>query len=219
MNTFKLAGLIAISFMLLGCNQTEENKKSNTIKPISAAAEMSSSLPQGHPDIAADPQKIVAPMLKTKRGTVKEVINAAGYTYALVDNEGQHIWVAGPETAIEVGQIVAWRRDMPMANFTSPTLNRTFEIIYFISKFQSPDSVKSNINEGIVSESFVSGGYVYLKVKANQTELWLAAPETEIQNGVSISWNGGAVMHNFKSTTLDRVFDEITFVDSFIVKS
>jgi hypothetical protein len=66
------------------------------------------------------------------QGTVKETMNAAGYTYVLVEADGNTIWLAAPETVLQVGQTVAWSGGMAMKDFHSGTLDRTFEQIYLV---------------------------------------------------------------------------------------
>jgi outer membrane lipoprotein-sorting protein len=64
-------------------------------------------------------------------GKVVETMNSGGYTYVNLENNGQKTWVAMPETPVKVGQQVQCRPGMEMRNFTSKTLKRTFESIYF----------------------------------------------------------------------------------------
>lgn len=64
-------------------------------------------------------------------GTVVETMNAGGYTYVLLDTGREKIWAAGPQTAVRVGDKVRLQGGMPMRNFLSKSLNRTFETIYF----------------------------------------------------------------------------------------
>ncbi|NJD19347.1 MAG: hypothetical protein FIA95_08725 [Gemmatimonadetes bacterium] len=66
------------------------------------------------------------------QGTVKETMNAAGYTYALVEADGVAIWLAAPETVLSIGESVVWNGGMAMKDFHSNTLDRTFETIYFV---------------------------------------------------------------------------------------
>jgi len=66
-------------------------------------------------------------------GTVVQSMNSGGYTYALVEQDGQQNWFAMPETEIKVGEEVAFAPGAVMTNFSSRTLNRTFETIYFTS--------------------------------------------------------------------------------------
>jgi len=71
------------------------------------------------------------------RGTVLETMDAAGYTYVLLDTaEGQR-WVAVQQTTVTVGDTVQTDQGMAMQNFTSQSLNRTFEVIYFSGALQN----------------------------------------------------------------------------------
>lgn len=67
----------------------------------------------------------------TLQGTVLETMNSNGYTYLQLDAKQGKIWVAIPETQIKTGQSVTCAPGMPMYNFSSKTLNRTFETIIF----------------------------------------------------------------------------------------
>ncbi len=64
-------------------------------------------------------------------GKVVETMNSGGYTYLCVENAGNKTWVAIPNTPVKVGQMVTCQPGMVMNNFTSKTLNRTFESIIF----------------------------------------------------------------------------------------
>ena len=64
-------------------------------------------------------------------GKVVETMNAGGYTYVSVEKDGKKTWVAIPPTEIRVGQEVTLQPGAEMRNFTSKTLNRTFESIIF----------------------------------------------------------------------------------------
>lgn len=64
-------------------------------------------------------------------GKVAETMNSGGYTYVCLENNGKRTWVAIPQTAVKVGQEVNCQPGMEMKNFTSKTLNRTFEGIIF----------------------------------------------------------------------------------------
>jgi hypothetical protein len=64
-------------------------------------------------------------------GTVVETMNSGGYTYALLENNGMQNWAAMPPTELKVGDNVELKSGMAMQNFSSKTLNRTFDTIYF----------------------------------------------------------------------------------------
>ena len=74
-----------------------------------------------------------APAAVGNSGTVVQTMNSGGYTYVLLDKDGNQTWAAMPETEIEVGEEIDLAPGAAMPNFTSRTLNRTFETIYFTS--------------------------------------------------------------------------------------
>ena len=64
-------------------------------------------------------------------GTVSQRIDAGRYTYLELQAEKATIWAAIPSTEVKVGDVVEIRSPSAMENFQSPSLKRTFEIIYF----------------------------------------------------------------------------------------
>ena len=58
-------------------------------------------------------------------------MNAAGYTYVEVDENGKKTWAAVMETKITKGDVVEFPDSAPMVDFYSKTLNRTFPTIIF----------------------------------------------------------------------------------------
>ncbi len=64
-------------------------------------------------------------------GKVVETMDAATYTYALIDTGAAKAWVAAPQFVVEVGDTLAVADAMPMNKYRSKTLNRTFEVVYF----------------------------------------------------------------------------------------
>ena len=63
---------------------------------------------------------------------VLETMDAGGYTYAQVWQNGKKIWLAGPLTKLSKGDKIDYPEGMVMKNFKSPTLNREFEEIVFL---------------------------------------------------------------------------------------
>jgi hypothetical protein len=68
-------------------------------------------------------------------GKVTDVRNAMGYTYAEVDTGLKKVWVAGPLTELKAGDTVSFSTLMPMRNFHSKSLDRDFDVLYFIDAF------------------------------------------------------------------------------------
>jgi hypothetical protein len=67
-------------------------------------------------------------------------------------------------------------------------------------------------NRGQVLSSIQVPSYTYIEVRSNGRNIWIAGNPVEVAEGDIISWGQAAVMQNFKSKALDRVFDEILFV-------
>ncbi len=64
-------------------------------------------------------------------GKVKETMDSGGYTYMLLEFEGNRFWVAVPKMRVSVGEEVMLLPGDTMKNFHSNSLNRTFETIIF----------------------------------------------------------------------------------------
>lgn len=80
------------------------------------------------------------------RGTVVETMDAAGYTYVLLDtSEGQQ-WFATQTVAVAVGDVVQTDTGLAMEDFTSNALGRSFDVIYFAEAMQ-------NLSAGAVAET------------------------------------------------------------------
>jgi hypothetical protein len=71
---------------------------------------------------------------RTFTGIVAETMSAGGYTYARLQSGGHaEVWIAAPEFAATVGEQISASLDTPMQNFESPTLHRTFPLVYFVA--------------------------------------------------------------------------------------
>lgn len=67
-------------------------------------------------------------------GAIAETMDSGGYTYAKLKGEKDEVWVAAPVFDAKVGETVSVSLDMPMADFQSKTLNRTFPMLYFVQE-------------------------------------------------------------------------------------
>jgi hypothetical protein len=72
-----------------------------------------------------------APAQEGLTGTVRQTMDAAGYTYLQLQTDDAMVWVAVPQTPVTVGQTVNCAPGMVMPEFHSKTLDRTFEGIVF----------------------------------------------------------------------------------------
>jgi hypothetical protein len=87
-------------------------------------AESSEAPPAADPDVPSQDFRV---------GTVKEAMDAAGYTYVRLDVCGDDVWIAAPTTSVEIGSYGATPIGSEMIDFKSTTLDRTFESIWFVS--------------------------------------------------------------------------------------
>jgi hypothetical protein len=70
----------------------------------------------------------------TFTGTVAEAMSSGGYTYArLAPAAGEDVWIAASEFTAQPGDTLTVSLDMPIPNFESKSLNRTFPLVYFVS--------------------------------------------------------------------------------------
>jgi hypothetical protein len=60
-----------------------------------------------------------------------------------------------------------------------------------------------------------ASSYTYAKLDKGTGAVWVAGPETKLTVGTKIGATSGTLMTAFRSTTLDRTFDEIYFIASF----
>jgi len=104
------------SFSLLaGCGEDKPAPKPEVAKP---SVQIAPAVPQAVPG---------------KSGKVLEIIDTAGYTYVQVDTGTEKFWAAAPQFAAKVGDVVVVPEGMPMPGYHSKTLDRTFDMVYFVS--------------------------------------------------------------------------------------
>jgi hypothetical protein len=77
------------------------------------------------------------------KGTVMEVIDAGRHIYVHIDNGFQKVWVAVPAFDGKIGDKVLVPPAVPVANFKSRNLNRTFKVMYFVGGLRKLDKGKS----------------------------------------------------------------------------
>ncbi len=96
-------------------------------------------------------------------GKVIETMTEGGYTYVNLEKDGKKLWAAFPVMSVFVGQELNSVGCMPMMNFQSKALNRTFDMIMFCNTPLTPaeaelmkkKSVGSNVAIPISSQKIV----------------------------------------------------------------
>ena len=194
-----LKALLLSCFLQVTACSDDSQSASNTTKPAQAVN-------------STTVASLATPTANT--GTVKSVQNSGGYSYIEVEINGETFWMAAAMSAVKPGEKIIWNDYAMMKNFTSKTMERTFEQIMFVDKVVSTAAMATSSHSGSVLETMSAAGYSYIQVEEQGKKIWLAAPMIEIKAGQSISWNGGAAMRNFTSQSLNRSFDEIFFVSA-----
>jgi hypothetical protein len=166
-------------------------------------------------------------------GTAVETMDSGGYTYVLIDGGTQKMWAASFPVAVKTGEKVVVASGYEMQDFQSPTLNRKFDRILFVSSMQvgtnnnataglpagHPD-VKNAVPaaapvdgiKGTVVETMNAGSYTYVKVESSNETVWAAANRFLVAKGDTVTVPRGQIMKDFSSPTLKRTFKEIYFV-------
>ena len=113
----------ALTITLTACgSDTPETTTTTPTAPVETT--MPQAMPQG--PASMQPESIIS-------GTIVETQDAGGYTYMLLDKDGEQQWVAIPQSTVSVGDEVGAVFSMIMTNFESKTLGRTFDEITFAS--------------------------------------------------------------------------------------
>ncbi len=106
--------LALVMVVLAGCGDKEETAQA---------------APAEHPHAATPTPE---PAFNPLSGTIIETMDSGGYTYILLDNSKEKVWIAGPVTAVEVETNASCPEGMLMNNFHAKSLDKTFEKIYFV---------------------------------------------------------------------------------------
>jgi len=96
----------------------------------------------------------------THAGTVLEVIPTDNYSYLKIEEKGSEYWIAVTKMDVSKGEKVYFSQSMEMKNFTSKTLNRTFDSILFVQ-----DASKS------LNQSAVAGNAAKQAVKTEKKKV------------------------------------------------
>lgn len=159
-------------------------------------------------------------------GKVVETFDGGGYTYVNLLKDGKNTWVAAPIMKVTVGQELELLPGAEMPNFTSKSLNRTFEKIIFSGGLSSqlnapapvaaaedkgPAEADEALLVGTVIETMGAAQYTYVRVEKDGKASWAAVPRADVALGDEIELAPGTPMGQFSSKTLGRTFKSIYF--------
>jgi DNA/RNA endonuclease YhcR with UshA esterase domain len=85
------------------------------------------------------------------------------------------------------------------------------------SSSQAPDALQPAAVSGKVMQTLDASRYTYIRLDdGTGNETWAAVPQTQLEIGEQIELEGGVVMRNFNSKTLNRTFDSVIFATGVI---
>jgi len=130
------------------------------------------------------------------RGTVLETMDSGGYTYVLVEASQAQIWAAGPQTTVKVGDVVEVSQGMPMQQFSSKTLNRTFDVLYFVGSIVNLTTpAQASSSEPAVETVADVADVSVAELEPGQNIAWIYANKDSLANQ-SVSLRGKVVKFN-----------------------
>ena len=109
----RIFNVVIIMLVLTGCQKKTQTPIHEQVQPVGAV-----------------PTNMIT-------GKVVETIDSGGYTYVRVNNGTEDVWAAGPLSKLKVGDRISFPLEMPMDNFTSESLEKTFTKIYFVNRFST----------------------------------------------------------------------------------
>lgn len=109
-------------------------------------------------------------------GTVLETMEGGGYTYMQLDQGGKHVWIAVSQVDVAIGDKVQYAEQMRMSDFTSKTLQRSFDEIVFARLYgeSATASRPQPVAEAAVGDEPIDkaqDGYTIAELFANRAAL------------------------------------------------
>ncbi len=143
-----LKSALCLFLLLPACNNDQDKATSPAVKtdtqaPVTTTTETAA--------LSSD----TAQQGQTISGKVLECMDSGGYTYMKL-NTGDQPWIAIPQAEVKAGDDVACYNGMVMSNFTSKTLNRTFDSIIFSSGLVKNEPVQPATANSAGADSFAS---------------------------------------------------------------
>ena len=235
-NSNLLGALLILGLLTVGRAYCEEPAKTPDTKVQPPA--QAESIGKDASTVVKTKSESVKPLVA---GKVLETMDAGRYTYMLLEKDGRKGWVAVPGIKVKVGQEVKLNPGTEMGQFTSKTLNRTFNQIVFTTAPSSYYEEQHLLQEtskdtatavipaghpamtkpagmgnmapltGKVVETMDGGGYTYICLEKDGKKTWAAVPVMKAKVGESLELLSGTEFRNFTSKTLNRTFESIIF--------
>lgn len=144
---------------------------------LALTGQAANATPQAEPSKPSVADKVMEDTLSLS-GKVVETMDGGGYTYVNLEKNGTKTWVAVPRMKVAVGQEVAFQPGQEMVNFTSRTLNRSFERILFSG---GPIAAK-----GAAGDEAVKSAHGGKSLEEMQAKAPAAAPKAPVTGSVKV---------------------------------
>ncbi len=155
-------------------------------------------------------------------GTLKERLDAAGYSYLRVETANGERWAAVPQVDLTTGSAVTVEVQAEMKGFESKTLKRTWPTIAFgtVATTTPTNPHEAGLPktspstpplDGTVVEIIDTKTYTYLRLATTSGDVWAAVPLTKVAKGAKARVVNPQPMDGFKSPTLNRTFEHLVF--------
>jgi starvation-inducible outer membrane lipoprotein len=116
------AGFLIFALSIASCTKPPPANARQDAAPAASAQAVDKAAPGASPNA------------QSFSGKVAETMNAANYTYVLVDTGTQKKWAAAPQFQVKAGDSISIEEGMPMPNYHSKALNRDFDVVYFTGR-------------------------------------------------------------------------------------
>ena len=128
-----MIAIAIMAFFVAGCQDKPKEMPSAAVPQGGMSSQQMPAMPGQNTPHGGGVMPPIQPAAASHKGKVVATMDAAGYTYLQVEEKGQKIWVAAAQTKVTIGDEVEFPDSPVMQNFTSKTLNRTFDKIFFVS--------------------------------------------------------------------------------------
>ena len=105
----------------------------------------------------AQPAQSTMPEASVTRHVIKvdSVIQTSNYSYLKVSESGQENWIAVTRQDAAPGEVYYYENGLKMTNFKSKELNRTFDVIYFVSQLSNDPRITGDQNSAMTQPAHV----------------------------------------------------------------
>ncbi len=150
-----ITSIALISVMLIACEKNTPAEKPAINKQTTQSTKVSPHVQEIENFLSKDETKVETahpenknPFSNILSGELIETFDASSFTYVKIKTANGFAWAAGPTTPLKKGDTVSFNGKTPMENFHSKSLNKTFEMIYFVNNFSvNGVSVKGSFKE------------------------------------------------------------------------